>query len=50
MNKDMGRDEIMRALGLADRKSFGERYLKPALDAGLIEYTIPEKPTSRNQR
>ena len=46
----MGRDELMLALGLSDRKSFRERYLQPALAAGLIEYTIPDKPTSRNQR
>lgn len=50
MNGEMGRDEMMLALGLTDRKSFRERYLNPALAAGLIEYTIPDKPTSRNQR
>ena len=33
-----------------DRKSFRERYLKPALDEGLIEMTIPEKPNSRLQK
>lgn len=47
---EIGRDELQAALGLADRKSFRERYLAPALAAGLIEMSIPEKPTSRLQR
>jgi hypothetical protein len=41
---------LQTALGLSDRKSFRERYLKPALEAGLIEMTIPEKPQSRLQK
>ncbi|WP_350309920.1 Fic family protein [Pseudoalteromonas sp. SCSIO 43095] len=36
-------------LGLKDRKHFRERYLKPAIDAGIIEMTIPEKPNSKMQ-
>lgn len=47
---EMSRDELQTALGLLDRKSFSERYLKPALTAGLIEMTIPEKPNSRLQK
>lgn len=47
---EMSRDELQAALGLQDRKSFRERYLKPALNAGLIEMTIPEKPNSRLQK
>lgn len=47
---EMSRDELQTALGLQDRKSFSERYLKPALNAGLIEMTIPEKPNSRLQK
>lgn len=46
----MSRDDLQAALGLQDRKSFRERYLKPALNAGLIEMTIPEKPNSRLQK
>jgi Fic family protein len=45
----MNRDELQAALKLKDRKSFRERYLKPALDAKLIEMTIPDKPNSRLQ-
>lgn len=44
------REELQLALGLKDRKSFRERYLKPALEAGLIEMTIPDKPNSKLQK
>jgi len=47
---EMSRDELQLALSLQDRKSFTARYLKPALNAGLIEMTIPEKPNSRFQK
>ncbi len=47
---EMLREEIQAMLGLKDRKSFRERYLKPALEAGLIEMTLPDKPTSKVQR
>ncbi|EIK44260.1 filamentation induced by cAMP protein Fic [Cellvibrio sp. BR] len=47
---EMSRDDLQTALGLQDRKSFSGRYLKPALNAGLIEMTIPEKPNSRLQK
>jgi hypothetical protein len=46
----MDRDELQAALDLKDRKSFRERYLRPALETGLIRMTIPEKPNSRLQR
>jgi len=47
---EMGREALQSALGLSDRKSFRERYLKPALADGLIEMTIPDKPNSRLQK
>jgi len=47
---EMGREALQFALGLSDRKSFRERYLKPALADGLIEMTIPDKPNSRLQK
>ena len=47
---EMSRDDLQSTLELLDRKSFRERYLKPALAAGLIEMTIPEKPNSRLQK
>ena len=46
---EMTRGGLQSALGLADRKSFRERYLQPALADGLIEMTMPAKPHSRLQ-
>ncbi len=46
----MSRGVLQDALELQDRKSFRERYLKPALAEGLIEMTIPDKPNSRLQK
>ena len=47
---EMTREDLQNALGLHDRKSFRERYLKPALEDGVIEMTIPDKPNSRLQK
>jgi len=47
---EMGREALQSALGLSDRKSFRERYLRQALADGLIEMTIPDKPKSRLQK
>ena len=44
------REKLQALLGLNDKKSFIQRYLKPALNAGLIEMTIPNKATSRLQQ
>ena len=41
--------QIMDRLNLKSRVSFRKNYLIPALEAGLIGMTIPEKPTSKNQ-
>jgi Fic family protein len=46
---EVSREKLQAALGLADRKSFRERYLRPALDAGLIAMTRPDKLNSRLQ-
>ena len=44
------RETLQQLLDLSDKKSFTLRYLKPALKEGLIEMTIPDKPTSRLQQ
>ena len=41
--------QIMDRLKMKSRVSFRKNYLLPALEAGLIGMTIPEKPTSKNQ-
>jgi Fic family protein len=42
--------ESMKRLKLSHRPTFRANYLHPALAAGLIEYTIPDKPQSRLQK
>jgi hypothetical protein len=42
--------ELMRQLGLSHRPNFLAGYLHPALDAGLVEMTIPDRPRSSRQQ
>jgi ATP-dependent DNA helicase RecG len=44
------RKELMEKLGLRHEDHFRKAYLLPALEAGLIERTVPDKPRSRLQR
>lgn len=44
------RAEIMRALGIRNQTRAFRRHIEPLLEAGLLERTLPDKPTSRNQR
>ena len=47
---EMKRTDIQGALALRHEDYFREAYLLPALTAGLIEMTIPGKPTSSKQK
>lgn len=42
--------ELMQKLNLKSRNGFRINYLQPAIDAGLVKLTEPDKPTSKNQR
>ena len=46
----MSSSQLQEVLQLKDRKHFRSVYLTPALEAGLVEMTLPDKPTSMNQR
>jgi ATP-dependent DNA helicase RecG len=46
----IGRDELQDRLGFKHREHFRKTYLIPALNAGFIEMTIPDKPNSRLQK
>jgi len=50
LNGEMSRTDMMAILNLKDKKSFVERYINPAIEQGLIELTIPDKPTSSKQK
>nr|WP_277604149.1 MULTISPECIES: Fic family protein [unclassified Acinetobacter] len=42
--------ELMQMVGLTHRATFQKNYLNPAIEAGLIKRTIPDKPKSPKQR
>jgi len=42
--------ELMQKVGLKSRDTFRKNYIIPALEAGLIGMTEPDKPRSKNQR
>ena len=47
---EMTRQQLKEALGLKDDEHFRKSYLLPALETGLIEMTIPDKPRSSKQK
>lgn len=50
LTEPMNRTELQAKLQLKSQANFRDRYLQPALAAGLIEMTIPDKPRSSRQR
>jgi ATP-dependent DNA helicase RecG len=44
------REELQQVAGIRHRQHFLLEYLRPLLDAGLLEPTIPDKPRSSKQR
>ena len=49
-NNEKGISELMNNLNIFHKPHFRKSYLLPAIEEKLIEMTIPEKPTSRNQK
>jgi len=47
---DLSNVGILELLSLKSRRRMRENYITPALNSGLIEYTIPDKPSSSKQR
>ncbi len=50
MQEDYTLAELMQLVGLTHRATFQKNYLNPAIEAHLIERTIPNKPKSPKQR
>lgn len=44
------RNDLMDLLGLAHREHFRSEYLQRAINLGLVEPTIPDKPKSSKQK
>ena len=49
-DKEYSTKELMELLGLKHRPTFRDNYLLPALELGLIEMTVPDKPNSSKQK
>ncbi len=47
---EKNRQELKNLLNLKNDEYFRKAYLVPAIDSGLIEMTIPDKPTSSKQK
>ena len=47
---DHSRKELEGLLGLKNAEHFRKSYLLPAINAGLVEMTLPDKPKSRLQK
>ncbi|MBQ0108564.1 MAG: Fic family protein, partial [Phascolarctobacterium sp.] len=42
--------ELMELLKIQTRVTLQKTYLKPAIEIGVVEMTMPDKPTSKNQK
>ena len=42
--------DMLEFMGLRDRTKFRNKYVKPLLEEGITEMTIPDKPNSQNQK
>ncbi len=48
--RELGANDLLKALGLSHRPTFRENYLNPALAGGWLERTQPDSPRSPTQR
>ena len=48
-NIPMSAKDIMAKLGIKSKETLRSTYLNPAIKEGVIDLTIPDKPTSKNQ-
>lgn len=50
MDKEYSITELMHFMKLSHKPNFRRNYLQPAIEQDIIELTIPEKPSSSNQK
>ena len=48
-NIPLSANDIMSKLEIKSKENFRDNYLNPAINAGLVSLTLPDKPTSKNQ-
>jgi ATP-dependent DNA helicase RecG len=48
--KDIGREDMQKQLGIKNKNHFLKSYLNPTIAKGLVEMTIPDKPNSSRQK
>ena len=48
--KPLTANEIMEKLKIKTKETLRSQYLNPAIEKGMISLTIPDKPTSKNQK
>lgn len=49
-DSEMSRAELMQSVQMTARSTFRDKFLAPAMENGMIEQTIPNKPKSRDQK
>ncbi|MBA6151514.1 hypothetical protein H3Z82_02105 [Gelidibacter gilvus] len=49
-NEKYSRLELMQLVGIKHRPTFLYNYLQPSIEAGFVALSIPDKPTSGNQK
>lgn len=49
-NREMGLSSMMEIVEIEQRRTFQRNLLYPAMEEGLLEHTIPDKPKSRYQK
>jgi hypothetical protein len=49
-DESLSAQELMKRCSITNRSYFGKAFLKPALKAGVLEMTCPDKPQTNQQR
>mgnify|MGYP007090045206 FL=1 len=50
LNAPQTREQLMQDCGMKNKAHFLKAYLKPMLETGELQLTVPDKPNSRNQK